>query len=472
MEDFSTLYCPLTPADQLCYIHIPKTAGSTLTAIADAQFDVRQIAPAPRHLPAVTPAAQGCNPDQLKALLTQYRFIRGHFSHNDIRQLLTRPVYLTVLRDPVDRVISVYEFFRRAAQRGQPPETPEYAMLMKAAAEQDLLGFVLDPNPVVQLRTSSFQTRQLATWDGDWSAVSAGDRLRSACASVDQFAWVGLTEQFQASAQLLSYRFGWYPAAVYQNLRVVTHKPRRDGVAPDVIEAIAQHNALDVALYQHAKTRFETQYQQMLNALRRQENLQDPDDPAALQAALQQHYVRHYAAPPLWGEIEGDAISQASLNRLLYDFRQPLSGEGWHRRNGRFNGIEVDQPVVRWSGPGLVSILDLPLPAGLAAQPTLRITVAIEQAIAPAVLDSLQLSVNQQPIPLKVLTRPPTPQPHAVTLQGPLPAIANSQPFIRLSFRVSQTLPRNLHNPALEDSRPVGFALQQITIEPARRRWW
>lgn len=467
MDDFSTastLYCPLTAADQLCYIHIPKTAGSTLTAIADAQFDVRQIAPGPYQLPALDPAAQGRTPDELRQLLTRYRFIRGHFSHNLIRQFLTRPVYITVLRDPVDRVISLYEFFRRAAQRGTA-ETPKYEVLMRAAAEHDLLGFVQYPDPIVQQRTSNFQTRQLATWEGDEAALSAGDTLQSACASVDCFAWVGVMEQFQASVQWLNYRFGWYPAADYQNLRVVTRRSRREGLSSAVIEAIAQHNALDQALYDHAKTRFVAQYQQMLEALRQHENLQNPNDPDALQAALQQHYARHYAEthPP-------ERFSGLSRKRLVYDFRQPLSGEGWHRRSGRFNGISP-QDATRWSGPGAVSVLDLPLVGPLAGKTDVRLTLDIEQAIAPDVLASLELTVNQHPVPLQVEAR----QSGGGLCTGTLPAIAlhGPQPFTRFTFRLSHTLPLNASNPASNDDRLVGVALRQLVLEPVHRwQFW
>lgn len=481
MDDFSTastLYCPLAATDQLCYIHIPKTAGSTLTAIADAQFDVRQIAPGPYQLPALDPAAQGRSPTELRQLLTHYRFIRGHFSHNLIRQFLTRPVYITVLRDPVDRVISLYEFFRRAAQRGTA-ETPEYEVLMRAAAEHDLLGFVLHPDPIVQQRTSNFQTRQLAIWEGDETTRSAGDSqgdylsncLQSACASVDHFAWVGLMEQFQASVQLLNYRFGWYPAAEYQNLRVVTHRSRREGLSPAVIEAIAQHNALDQALYDHAKARFAAQYQQMLEALHQHENLQDASNPAAVQAALQQHYARHYTAthPP-------EQFPEVSRKRFVYDFRQPLSGEGWHRRNGRFNGISP-QDATRWSGPGPVSVLDLPLVGPLAGKADVRLTLEIEQAIrealpsesTPDLLDSLELTVNQHSVPLQWQTR----QAGGGVLTATIPAIAlrSPQPFARFTFRLSHTLPMNINNPASEDDRPVGFALRRLTLESVRR-WW
>lgn len=475
----------LKPDDQLCYIHIPKTAGSTLTAIADANFDVRTIAPAPRHLADINPAAKtATTPEAIAELLSHYRLIRGHFSYNEIRKVLRQPVYMTVLRDPIDRVISVYEFFRRAGERGEA-ETHEYESLM-AAAKHDLLHFIQHPDPVVRLRTCNYQTHQIARWEGDRSALfalSEAEQLDAAKRSLDTFTWVGLTEQFQNSVFLLSYIFGWYPAVEYQSLRVVTNRSRRAGIADDVIAAIAAQNQLDIALYHYAKQRFDRQFSEMLVALEQQYGLAsslltdtDGDRPPSelLKASLEQHYEKRF--------VETHTTPYRALD---FDFRQAAFGTGWHRRNGGFNGIKSTGVLFRWTGPGTVSTLDFPI----AAKTDLTVRLQISNAIAVDVVDSLKLMVNTHPIELCPVeaTPAPTPAPDGTVtpgrsrlLQGIIPrsVLVSPKGFVRFTFSVNRTAPIHSITQNQADTRLVGVAVRRLELVPTvswlsglKRRW-
>ena len=465
MNALNSLEYQLKPDDQLCYIHIPKTAGSTLTAIADANFDVRTIAPAPRHLADVNPAAKTANtPEAIADLLTHYRLIRGHFSYNEIRKVLRQPVYMTVLRDPVDRVISVYEFFRRAGDRGEA-ETHEYERLM-AAASHDLLHFVQHLDPIVRLRTCNYQIHQVAGWQGDPSAffeLSEAEQWDAAQRSLETFAWVGLTERFQDSVFLLSYLFGWYPALEYQSLRVVTKKSRRAGISEDVIAAIAAQNQLDIALYQAAKQRFERQFAQMLLAL--DQFPLDPLNPDQLKTSLERHYEQRFVA-----------AHPTPCTALDFDFRQAAFGMGWHRRNGGFNGIKATGGWFRWTGPGTISTLDFPL----ATKTDLTVRLQISNAIAVDLLDSLTLTVNAQPIKLLPVKSTPNNQTTSGSTAGrsrllhgiiPRAALVSAKGFVRFTFGVNRTAPISSIAPNQADTRLVGVAIRRLELVP-RASWW
>jgi len=487
----------LKPDDQLCYIHIPKTAGSTLTAIADANFDVRTIAPAPRHLAEINPAAKTANTsDEIAELLTHYRLIRGHFSCNEIRKVLRQPVYMTVLRDPIDRVISVYEFFRRAGERGEA-ETHEYERLM-AAASHNLLHFVQHPDPIVRVRTCNYQTQQLAQWDGaraELLKLSEAELLDAAIRSLETFAWVGLTEQFQDSVFLLAYIFGWHPAVEYQSLRVVTQKSRRTGIADEVIAAIAAQNQLDTALYHYAKQRFERQFLQMLTELNQQYGLADFQLPsvkgdgwdsaelkwgdgdrptlAQLKPSLERHYeTRFLAAHP------------SPFTTLDFDFRQATFGTGWHRRNGGSNGLKSTGVPFRWTGPGTSSTLDFPL----VTKTDLAVKLHISNSVAVDVLDSLTLTVNSHPVKLLPIESPSVEQTaqaktrggrsalpsrrESRLLQGTIPrsALVSSRGFVRFTVSVNRTAPLLSITQKPADTRLVGVAVRRLELVP-RESW-
>jgi Sulfotransferase family len=135
----------LTPDEQLCFIHIPKTAGTTLTSLLNSKFHQSKICPA-----EVWSELVEIPPDRLH----QYQLFRGHFFY-DINDLIPRkPVYITILRQPIERVISGYEFMRR-----NPPTRTEALTNHHKAKTMSLKEYVSDlENPSM----SNSQTRHLS----------------------------------------------------------------------------------------------------------------------------------------------------------------------------------------------------------------------------------------------------------------------------------------------------------------------
>src|SRR5262249_25272292 len=96
----------IKPDDTVFYLHVPKTAGSTLADILDAKFDSAVIFHS--HLLNDLMKLSVHN-------LAAYRFIHGHFPYTVVNNLLQkRFVGITMLRNPIDRVISQFAHIRRA----------------------------------------------------------------------------------------------------------------------------------------------------------------------------------------------------------------------------------------------------------------------------------------------------------------------------------------------------------------------
>jgi hypothetical protein len=129
------------------------------------------------------------------------------------------------------------------------------------AQSMSLLEYVNDPeNPSM----SNSQTRHLSSGlykddPAQWLAVAKQH--------LQDMAFVGLVEQFEPSMALLSYTFGWNPLAEYQNLMVSPRKQKRQ-LEPDVWDAIARRNALDLELYEFAQELFATRQAEMMAALK------------------------------------------------------------------------------------------------------------------------------------------------------------------------------------------------------------
>ncbi len=132
---------------------------------------------------------------------------------------------------------------------------------------------------------------------------------------------------------------------------------------------------------------------------------------------------------------------------------QPLYGLGWHLP-------ECDNDIwFRWTGPETNSWLDLDW-----KQPgdgLLRCQILY--AIAPHVLESLQIRVNGHPIPLLWQNNS-----HLVEVEGRVPAevFQQTQGWARVSFHVAETLRFCDLQPTSNDTRQLGLAISRISLVP------
>ena len=435
--------------DQLCFIHIPKTAGTTFTSIIDQKFNVDEICPELVNLQKVSEAQEegiSIAPERV----AKYKLIRGHFSYDTIdRFLLKKPLYLTILRNPLDRTISLYEFLKRAKEKGEP-EYNEDTKVLRDATDQGLEAFVSNANPTVKARTSNPQTRILALQPQ--VDRSDAELLAIAKANLEQFILVGLTERFQDSVFLLSYLFGWCPATSFYSLRVASNKPSRENLPQTVIDTIIQYNQLDFELYQFAEKLFADRFTQMLEILQQKYGQSvSAHETEAIAALLERHYEQRYAE---------QQIFQPTID---FDFQQAMSGTGWHRRNGRHNGLKANTTTFRWTGPSTQSTLDF----SLTTDADLSVKLRIINAVTPEVLASLKLTVNHYPIALQTLFQ----QGNITVLQGLIPqsALLSDRPFTRFTFTVDRTLSLKEAKPGNPDQRQVGLAFHRIQIQPVAR---
>ena len=321
--------------DQLCFIHIPKTAGTTLTSILDSKFDRDRICPEHRLIELRDYPAEK---------VAAYRLFRGHFSH-DISLLLPQwsedqperslPYLVTMLRDPVERVISAYEFMKTCIIIH-----PQAAVTQHKARTLPLKDYIRDPDVSGVINA---QTRQLAgrAWRGEARSAHS-DWLDAARAHLEGFAFVGLTERFNDSMDLLNYTFGWSPLQQVQQLMVGSKTLKREQLTAEELEVILEHNQLDMALYDSAKTLFEARHQSMPERLHALSGPRDASAPTrspidnTYRQQLEQHYETCFTQtlPP-------------PTHRLTFTFEQGFSGSGWHG----WEGEERHLPF-RWTGPG------------------------------------------------------------------------------------------------------------------------
>ncbi|MFC1706174.1 hypothetical protein ACFL59_05025 [Planctomycetota bacterium] len=239
----------LTSGDLLYFLHIPKTAGTTLFEILRKRFKPEEAVSAEGDV-FLDLCCRSSPEDRAR-----YRLMRAHFGYGVYRLLPRRPVFVTMLRDPVARVISVYKHIRRIPHH----------RLNREVIELGLLEFLEHP----RARVRDLQVRHLAGFrlrKEELGALCDDDLLELAKAHLDDLAFFGLTERFDDSIRLLSHTFDWSPIEGYEALNVAPDSPEE--VDREALQAIASRNRLDLALYAHARGLFEERVAQLDAELR------------------------------------------------------------------------------------------------------------------------------------------------------------------------------------------------------------
>jgi Galactose-3-O-sulfotransferase len=249
----------------LLFLHIPKAGGTTLNGIINQQYPKAKTF----HLNGIN------NLPQLAQLSLAQRqslkIIRGHFAFG-IHQFLECPsTYFTLLREPIQRVISHYHYVRRS------PQVPGHM----AAQTMSLAEYVV-------AQRANLQTRMLYGLI-DHKASCETEILAIAKHHIDtSFAVVGILERFDETLALLQLAFNWtMPVYIQQNIATQAKQASSSALPPDVsaktLALIGEKNAMDIALYQYAQEKFEQrishlgdQFSQVLATQQWQNSLYQP----------------------------------------------------------------------------------------------------------------------------------------------------------------------------------------------------
>lgn len=223
------------------FMHLPKTAGSTLSRIIERQYPAASVLELYDSRTGVE--LRSLPEDRLNGL----RVVRGHFcfgAHQFVSRLC---VYMTVLREPVDRIISHYYFVR---------SDPTHD-LFQAAREMSLAEYVRYCNLA---EPNNDQTRLLCgEYEGSVPSFCDPAMLEVARRHLhDHFAGVGLTEEFDRTLVLMKRLFGWRsPFYVSQN--VGRQRPPREALSAETLRVIQEYNRLDAELYRYGQELFREQ---------------------------------------------------------------------------------------------------------------------------------------------------------------------------------------------------------------------
>ncbi len=217
------------------FIHIPKTAGTSLRNMLYQQFDQNNIYPNQADIDQ-NQGRYPKNPEVLQEITNRFDSLElfgGHYTYNVGDTLLGKKMIpLVFFRDPIERCISLLYQMKRMI--------PEY--------RNQSLSFILDkePNQVQNVQTYYMTGAVPPVRIGESHLAKAKERI----AALPVF---GISESFSESVEKFENVHGWTLGSEKKLNRNPVKKPDLD---QSLINKLSELNRFDIELYTFAVERF------------------------------------------------------------------------------------------------------------------------------------------------------------------------------------------------------------------------
>lgn len=249
-------------AHKLIFLHLPKAAGTTFNKILLKQYEAPVSFIVAEEVKKEIEGNWGrftsMEREELakkklmalpKSQKQHLQLVAGHMEYGWHECFNDPATYITFLRNPVDRVISQFHYIKRLPDHALKDRIQNDALSLKQFVEQG-----------VSLMTDNGMTRKIA---GVTDAVGFREYddtiLDKAMGHLrDHFGAVGLAEHFDESIVYMQQKFNW-KQPYYLPKNVTNNRKKVMEYDSATLDCIAQHNSLDIQLYQYAQELFSKQ---------------------------------------------------------------------------------------------------------------------------------------------------------------------------------------------------------------------
>lgn len=219
--------------DILFFLHIPKTAGTSFYSMLTNHF-----------FPNTTLIIEDTSihkklkktyPDEL----SRYRFFRQHADYYFYRYLPRKPIYLTFFRNPIARIVSLFNHIINM------PNHPQFDLMGK---EKNLSTFLQNR---IERGINNEQIRAIIGKHPTNKTLTQSDLLEISKIRLNEITFFGIQEYYDDSLELFSYIFGWKGTEIL-NINKSSKKISVLDLSSKERTMIEENNQLDNEFYSFA----------------------------------------------------------------------------------------------------------------------------------------------------------------------------------------------------------------------------
>lgn len=252
--------------DLLFFLHLPKSAGTTLNGVIDNVYKKNEIFSIAKEVRKelgdqwrneATFARENIAFEAFKknsnTSHSEVKIVKGHMGFGWHEAASKNSSYFTFVREPIDRIVSQYYYIKRMEG---------HALQEKIKVDDlDLKSFV---EKGISLVSDNGMTRKIAGLSDEIGFKEYDNSILDlAKKNIEMhFSSIGLSEYFDESIVFMKEKYGW-KKPYYLNKNVTKGRKKIDSIDRETLKTIERHNALDIELYAYLKDLFNLQIESL-----------------------------------------------------------------------------------------------------------------------------------------------------------------------------------------------------------------